>query len=388
MSSESLRIGFIPLTDATALIVAVDKGFTAKQGLSVDLVREVSWSNMRDKLNIGVFDAAHLIAPVAIASSLGIGHRQGADRGAVCARRERQCHHGVAGAAQRADYWRPTAGSDRSEGLGASAGACRRRAAQARRRPADLRHDVSVLHPQLSSALLDGGGRRRSGRGCAPRRAAAALYGGESFQTARSTASASARRGIRSRSISASATSCISAPTSSRGPPEKVLAVRAAWSANRDDVLKRLVGALAPGGRFHRRPGQSRRSGCAPRRTATAIGVAPEIIERTFKGRLRISPGGRLPQRPRLHPDRPRRRGAPRAGARRMALRANGALGSGAVVAGSARCRQGVLPPGSLRSVARSKRRTVGDAVRPNRRFHRPAIRRQRHRRSCCGVAS
>ena len=29
---------------------------------------------MRDKLNVGVFDAAHLIAPVAIASSLGLGH--------------------------------------------------------------------------------------------------------------------------------------------------------------------------------------------------------------------------------------------------------------------------------------------------------------------------
>ena len=29
---------------------------------------------MRDKLNIGLFDAAHLIAPVAIASSLGLGH--------------------------------------------------------------------------------------------------------------------------------------------------------------------------------------------------------------------------------------------------------------------------------------------------------------------------
>jgi NitT/TauT family transport system ATP-binding protein len=37
-------------------------------------VREVSWSNIRDKLNIGIFDAAHLIAPIAIASSLGLGH--------------------------------------------------------------------------------------------------------------------------------------------------------------------------------------------------------------------------------------------------------------------------------------------------------------------------
>src|SRR3954451_15864273 len=73
-TDKRLRIGFIPKCDATALIVAVDKGFTAAEGLNVDLVREVSWANVRDKLNIGVFDAAHLIAPVAIASSLGLGH--------------------------------------------------------------------------------------------------------------------------------------------------------------------------------------------------------------------------------------------------------------------------------------------------------------------------
>lgn len=69
-----MRIGFIPLADATALLVAVDKGFTEAEGIDVELVREVSWSNVRDKLNIGLFDAAHLLAPVAIASSLGLGH--------------------------------------------------------------------------------------------------------------------------------------------------------------------------------------------------------------------------------------------------------------------------------------------------------------------------
>jgi ABC-type nitrate/sulfonate/bicarbonate transport system substrate-binding protein len=72
--TKPLRIGFIPLVDAAALIVAVDKGFAAAEGLDVTLVREVSWSNVRDKLNIGLFDAAHLLAPVAIASSLGLGH--------------------------------------------------------------------------------------------------------------------------------------------------------------------------------------------------------------------------------------------------------------------------------------------------------------------------
>jgi ABC-type nitrate/sulfonate/bicarbonate transport system substrate-binding protein len=74
MSKTKLRIGYIPLVDAIALIVAVDNGFAAAEGLAVELVREVSWSNVRDKLNIGLFDAAHLLSPMAIASSLGIGH--------------------------------------------------------------------------------------------------------------------------------------------------------------------------------------------------------------------------------------------------------------------------------------------------------------------------
>jgi ABC-type nitrate/sulfonate/bicarbonate transport system substrate-binding protein len=58
-----LRMGFIPLVGAAAQIVAVDKGSAAAEGLDVTLVREVSWSNVRDKLNIGLFDAAHLLAP-------------------------------------------------------------------------------------------------------------------------------------------------------------------------------------------------------------------------------------------------------------------------------------------------------------------------------------
>jgi two-component system, oxyanion-binding sensor len=71
---ERLRIGYIPLVDAAALIVAADAGFAHAEGLELDLVREVSWSNVRDKLNIGLFDAAHLLSPVAVASSLGLGH--------------------------------------------------------------------------------------------------------------------------------------------------------------------------------------------------------------------------------------------------------------------------------------------------------------------------
>jgi two-component system, oxyanion-binding sensor len=69
MSEARLQIGYIPLVDAAALFVAVDKGFAEAEGLKIELKREGSWSNVRDKLNIGLFDAAHLLSPVAIASA-------------------------------------------------------------------------------------------------------------------------------------------------------------------------------------------------------------------------------------------------------------------------------------------------------------------------------
>ena len=71
---RNLRIGYIPLIDATPVLAAVDHGFAEAEGLSIELVREVSWSNVRDKLNLGLFDASHMLAPLPIASSLGIGH--------------------------------------------------------------------------------------------------------------------------------------------------------------------------------------------------------------------------------------------------------------------------------------------------------------------------
>lgn len=70
----NLRVGFIPLIDAASILVAADRGFAKDEGLTLDLIREVSWSNVRDKLNLGLFEAAHLLAPVPLASTLGLGH--------------------------------------------------------------------------------------------------------------------------------------------------------------------------------------------------------------------------------------------------------------------------------------------------------------------------
>lgn len=68
-----LAIGFIPLTDAAVLVAAAELGFAAAEGLEIDLHREVSWASIRDKVNVGLLDGAHMLAPLAIASSLGLG---------------------------------------------------------------------------------------------------------------------------------------------------------------------------------------------------------------------------------------------------------------------------------------------------------------------------
>lgn len=68
-----LRAGFIPLMDASVLIVASVFGFAAKEGLTLELVRDVSWANVRDRLAFRQFDIAHMLSPMPVASMLGLG---------------------------------------------------------------------------------------------------------------------------------------------------------------------------------------------------------------------------------------------------------------------------------------------------------------------------
>ncbi len=70
---DKLKVGFSPLTDSAPLIVAKEEGFFAQQGLDVTLCKEVSWSNIRDKLVFGEYDAAHMLAPMLMATTLGLG---------------------------------------------------------------------------------------------------------------------------------------------------------------------------------------------------------------------------------------------------------------------------------------------------------------------------
>ena len=69
-----LILGFIPLLDCASLVAAAEHGFAAEEGLDLTLVRETSWANIRDRIIVGHFDAAHMLGPMAVASTLGIGH--------------------------------------------------------------------------------------------------------------------------------------------------------------------------------------------------------------------------------------------------------------------------------------------------------------------------
>jgi ABC-type nitrate/sulfonate/bicarbonate transport system substrate-binding protein len=68
-----LHAGFIPLCDCAPLVIARERGFDTELGFSLRLHREVSWANIRDKTEYGIFDCAHMLAPMPIASTLGIG---------------------------------------------------------------------------------------------------------------------------------------------------------------------------------------------------------------------------------------------------------------------------------------------------------------------------
>ncbi|MDJ0805873.1 MAG: nitrate ABC transporter ATP-binding protein [Gammaproteobacteria bacterium] len=69
LEKNELSLGFIPLTDCAPLVIAKEKGFFAEQGLQVELSRENSWANIRDKVSIGMLDGAQMLAAMPLASA-------------------------------------------------------------------------------------------------------------------------------------------------------------------------------------------------------------------------------------------------------------------------------------------------------------------------------
>ena len=70
---QSARVGFIPITCATPLVLAGAMGIYPKYGLRVELVKTPGWAVIREKAYNKEYDAAHMLAPMPIAMTLGLG---------------------------------------------------------------------------------------------------------------------------------------------------------------------------------------------------------------------------------------------------------------------------------------------------------------------------
>ncbi|MBX9927191.1 MAG: ABC transporter substrate-binding protein [Hyphomicrobiaceae bacterium] len=70
---KDLKVGFIPITCATPIIMAKPMGFYEKQGLNVDVVKTAGWAVIRDKTLNKEYDAAHMLSPMPLAITIGAG---------------------------------------------------------------------------------------------------------------------------------------------------------------------------------------------------------------------------------------------------------------------------------------------------------------------------
>lgn len=70
---RTIRLGFVPLADCAPLVMARELGLFQKYGLNVSLSRELGWASIRDKIVYGELDAAHALAAMPVAATLGLG---------------------------------------------------------------------------------------------------------------------------------------------------------------------------------------------------------------------------------------------------------------------------------------------------------------------------
>ncbi len=70
---KNLKVGFIPITCATPLILAHPLRYYAAEGLEVEVIKTAGWALIRDKMLNKEYDATHFLAPMPIAISMGVG---------------------------------------------------------------------------------------------------------------------------------------------------------------------------------------------------------------------------------------------------------------------------------------------------------------------------
>jgi nitrate/nitrite transport system substrate-binding protein len=73
LEKKKLKVGFVPITCATPIIMAHPMGFYKKYGLEVDVIKTAGWAVSRDKSINKEYDAAHMLTPMPLAMTMGAG---------------------------------------------------------------------------------------------------------------------------------------------------------------------------------------------------------------------------------------------------------------------------------------------------------------------------
>ncbi|QHT66938.1 ABC transporter substrate-binding protein [Rhodocytophaga rosea] len=78
-TSKKITLGIIPLTDCAPLVIAHEKGYFKKYGLDVEISKEASWANVRDKILTGELDGAHCLFGMPFSVYTGVGGKAGSE---------------------------------------------------------------------------------------------------------------------------------------------------------------------------------------------------------------------------------------------------------------------------------------------------------------------
>ena len=278
----ALQIGFIALVDAAPLIVAQELGFAAQEGLALTLTRAPSWSTLREMLAVGQIDAAHMLAPVPVATALGVG--------GVATRIDALAVLSVNGTMIGVS----AALAERLRGRGyafdfADATVAGRALIAAANGP--LRIGVPFpfsMHAELIHYWLAALGEPMPGisiHTVPPPLMAQALAAGEidAFCVGEPWGSVAVEAGVGALLLPGTAIWAFA--------PEKVLAVRTDWAAGQPDLTARLIRAVWQAGKWLD-DAQNHITAAEILARPAYLDVAAEIIERALSGRFVISDRG------------------------------------------------------------------------------------------------
>lgn len=78
-AQEPVKLGFIPLTDCSPIVMAKELGLFKKYGVEVVVTKETSWANVRDKILTGELDGAHCLYSMPFSVYTGVGGKAGSE---------------------------------------------------------------------------------------------------------------------------------------------------------------------------------------------------------------------------------------------------------------------------------------------------------------------